>query len=962
MTEQQAQQERSFQPYIKSNSAGSVLNTPTSPSFTKLLGPFLVETYREINPVFTYSSSLNPRRLLTIPGESLDPANPYDNLEHNFIIHVNDEIVGPRRRYLVLDSLGTGSFGQVVKCMEKGTKQLVALKVIKNLPVYHNQGLVELGILETLNEAYDPDHYPMVRLLDHFVFRNHLCFVFELLGVSLFDLIKMNRFQGISLNLVRIFAQQILVALDALSHLGIIHCDLKPENILLEDGVTPAIKVIDFGSACYENQTVYSYIQSRFYRAPEVLLGLNYSSPIDIWSLGCLTFELFGGLPLFPGQNQHRMLMRIEKAVGPPPSYMLDAAEHTQKYYNWVNGQWELKTDERYMIEQQLTAIPPYRQYFKGDSFEAIINNYPFKPGISQTDREAEQTERKALVHLLKCMIRWEPDLRWTPSLLLQHPFIKGEPLTDAFLEQTTDARLGFTRRSSYSRNTVVTTYSNSKPVGSQDGGAGRPSRGSRGRRRDRNSDETLSPGYGSPNNNSSGSLLSPRKKQMKPSPGTSPRSEAPRQPNLRPLSQRRSFEMRTEPPPKTTTHPYLFNTGAQGYNSASYYETSKSSGSPYPKRRHSENPSWYRHGNGPGHMQHQGGHGAQALGHGAQPFTHGGFGNHPNPPFGHPTSLHPPHQAPHSNPLNTSRGGGTQAHQTPHSNPLNTSRGGSHNISLNTSHPQLGTSFGSQSPLTSSLGSPRSQQSLSQLPSSPRGHGASLSQSPHSPLNRSSHSPMDYDNDFNPNLDLNFTRNQGEVQDKRSPKQSPRKKSALNNQPPVQAQGGYPVPNGLHRQPTLHSSGHHPIPPQIGPTTTPYQAQSPSSHHFGTQGGLTSSAGYQSQSSSHAPPPFQFTSPPAHFTTPPQPVPITYTPQIDPPPNTNNGSHTNHGQRPRQPPPPSTPNNQQQPNIPTNNQNYNFSTRPPRGGNNPSNPVSINGSANRYVQKRQPELGPSTL
>src|SRR5690554_5446673 len=104
--------------------------------------------------------------------------------------------------------------------------------------------------------------------------------------------------------------EQILLALQCLDELGIIHCDLKPENILLEDSISPAIKIIDFGSACYTNQTIYTYIQSRFYRAPEVLLGLPYNTAIDVWSAGCVCFELFWGLPIFPGQNQHRMLKR----------------------------------------------------------------------------------------------------------------------------------------------------------------------------------------------------------------------------------------------------------------------------------------------------------------------------------------------------------------------------------------------------------------------------------------------------------------------------------------------------------------------------------------------------------------------------------------------------------------------------------------------------------------------------
>lgn len=121
---------------------------------------------------------------------------------------------------------------------------------------------------------------------------------FELLSVNLYELIKQNQFRGLSTTLVRVFAQQLLNALSLLNKAHLIHCDLKPENILLKKLVntdpaierncltdrrnlqssleSPIIKVIDFGSACDERQTVYTYIQSRFYRSPEVLLGLPY--------------------------------------------------------------------------------------------------------------------------------------------------------------------------------------------------------------------------------------------------------------------------------------------------------------------------------------------------------------------------------------------------------------------------------------------------------------------------------------------------------------------------------------------------------------------------------------------------------------------------------------------------------------------------------------------------------------
>ena len=79
---------------------------------------------------------------------------------------------------------------------------------------------------------------------------------------------------------------------------------MKPENILLKKMNKSGIKVIDFGSGCFENERIYTYIQSRFYRAPEIMLGLAYGLEIDMWSFGCILCELYIGYPIFPGENE----------------------------------------------------------------------------------------------------------------------------------------------------------------------------------------------------------------------------------------------------------------------------------------------------------------------------------------------------------------------------------------------------------------------------------------------------------------------------------------------------------------------------------------------------------------------------------------------------------------------------------------------------------------------------------
>jgi serine/threonine protein kinase len=405
-----------------------------------------------VNPKFGYNEQSNPRRVLTKPSERADNQG-YDNKDHDYILYVHDIISGPRapNRYQVLDLLGKGTFGQVVKCLDLETNDYVAVKIVKNLPAFHSQGLVEVKLLQTLNAKYDSDIFPMVRMLDNFIFRNHLCLVFELLNVSLYELIRQNQFRGLSVQLVSIFTKQILTAMVALHQSRIIHCDLKPENILLEDASSPNLKVIDFGSACFDNQAVYTYIQSRFYRSPEVILGLPYKMSIDIWSLGCIVFELFVGLPLFPGLSQHRMLMRFIKFLGMPPYRMLIDAKDTSKFFNRTGhtgtiADYTLKTDEEYsrhiaaLTGNKPVPAQPFRDYYKAGTIQQIVLGYEYKSGLSKADREEETAMRKSMLSFLDCVLPWEPEARWTPEELLTHPFITGQPCPSGALPRPAKA------------------------------------------------------------------------------------------------------------------------------------------------------------------------------------------------------------------------------------------------------------------------------------------------------------------------------------------------------------------------------------------------------------------------------------------------------------------------------------------------------------------------------------------
>ncbi|UJR29542.1 hypothetical protein I4U23_010759, partial [Adineta vaga] len=95
--------------------------------------------------------------------------------------------------------------------------------------------------------------------------------------------------------------------------------DLKPENILLKEKGSSQIKIIDFGSGCFQSNKIYTYIQSRFYRAPEIILGIPYTCAIDMWSLACIIVELFIGYPIFPGENEQEQLEMIIEVFNIPP-------------------------------------------------------------------------------------------------------------------------------------------------------------------------------------------------------------------------------------------------------------------------------------------------------------------------------------------------------------------------------------------------------------------------------------------------------------------------------------------------------------------------------------------------------------------------------------------------------------------------------------------------------------------
>uniref|UniRef100_A0A096M424 non-specific serine/threonine protein kinase n=1 Tax=Poecilia formosa TaxID=48698 RepID=A0A096M424_POEFO len=339
-----------------------------------------------------------------------------------------------KNSYEVLEFLGRGTFGQVVKCWKRGTNEVVAIKILKNHPSYARQGQIEVEILARLSSENAEEHN-VVRALECFQHRSHTCLVFEMLEQNLYDFLKQNKFSPLPLKIIRPILQQVATALKKLKDLGLIHADLKPENIMLVDPSRQPyrVKVIDFGSASHVSKAVCStYLQSRYYRAPEIILGLPFCEAIDMWSLGCVIAELFLGWPLYPGALEYDQIRYISQTQGLPAEQLLNKGTKTTRFFTKESdspyASWRLKTTEEHEKETGLKSKEA-RKYIFSCLDDIAHVNLVLSPDTS--DMQAEKADRREFVSLLKTMLLIDAEDRTVPSSVLNHPFLTMTHLLD---------------------------------------------------------------------------------------------------------------------------------------------------------------------------------------------------------------------------------------------------------------------------------------------------------------------------------------------------------------------------------------------------------------------------------------------------------------------------------------------------------------------------------------------------
>ncbi|TVY85551.1 Dual specificity protein kinase lkh1 [Lachnellula suecica] len=354
-------------------------------------------------------------------------------------------------RYQVMRLLGQGTFGKVVQAKDRRRNKDVAIKIIRSVQKYRDASRIELRVLSTLKANDDDNRNRCIHLRDCFDYRGHICIVMDLLGQSVFDFLKGNSFVPFPNSQIQSFARQLFTSVAFLHDLNLIHTDLKPENILLCDSAYQAftysrripsssstvnrqaaqrkvlldteIRLIDFGSATFQDEYHSSVVSTRHYRAPEIILGLGWSFPCDIWSIGCILVEFFTGDALFQTHDNLEHLAMMEAVCGSRiDSHLIQSVNGMAKR---SGGNQAAKFFKRLKLDYpQPETSRASRRFVKAmKRLETII------PDNNKFCRN--------FLDLLRKIFVYDPAERITAKQALQHPWFKEAATPDDGTEAT---------------------------------------------------------------------------------------------------------------------------------------------------------------------------------------------------------------------------------------------------------------------------------------------------------------------------------------------------------------------------------------------------------------------------------------------------------------------------------------------------------------------------------------------
>ncbi|KAM2557893.1 hypothetical protein TB2_014963 [Malus domestica] len=390
---------------------------------------------QELGNVTSYASLMAPSETSTISlfdkevTRNGSPPWREDDKDGHYMFSLGENLT---TRYKIQSKMGEGTFGQVLECWDREKREMVAIKIVRGIKKYREAAMIEIEVLQQLGK-HDKGGNRCVQLRNWFDYRNHICIVFEKLGPSLYDFLKKNNYRSFPIDLVREIGRQLLECVAFMHDLRLIHTDLKPENILLvsQDYIkvpdynksssrspkdssyfkrvpkSSAIKVIDFGSTTYERQDQTYIVSTRHYRAPEVILGLGWTYPCDVWSIGCILVELCTGEALFQTHENLEHLAMMERVLGSLPQHMLKRADrHAEKYVRRGRLDWPEGAASRESI----------RAVQKLPRLQNLV--------MQHVDHSAGD-----LIHLLQGLLRYDPSDRLSAHEALRHSFFTKDSL-----------------------------------------------------------------------------------------------------------------------------------------------------------------------------------------------------------------------------------------------------------------------------------------------------------------------------------------------------------------------------------------------------------------------------------------------------------------------------------------------------------------------------------------------------
>jgi len=366
--------------------------------------------------MFADGTKASPGNLPHLQKLAMDNPNLNDNwddAEGYYRVRIGEVL---DKRYTLFGFTGQGVFSNVVRVRDAARQgQEACIKIIRNNEMMHKTGLKELECLKKLNDADPDDRFHCLRLFRSFVQKNHLCLVFEPLSMNLREVLKKyGNNIGLHVTAVRSYTQQLLLALKLMKRCSILHADIKPDNILVNESKL-MLKLCDFGSASHvSDNDITPYLVSRFYRAPEIVLGIGYGHGIDLWGVGVTLYELYTGKIMFPGKTNNEMLKLMMDMKGKMPNKLIRKGtfkdQHFDTSYNFMYHEVD-KVTQREKVTTMSTINP-------NKDLLAEMIGYQRLP-------EGQLRKVTQLKDLLEKMLMLDPSKRISINQALTHPFIQ---------------------------------------------------------------------------------------------------------------------------------------------------------------------------------------------------------------------------------------------------------------------------------------------------------------------------------------------------------------------------------------------------------------------------------------------------------------------------------------------------------------------------------------------------------